>query len=260
MTPDHRRGPQGAPRRPQPAPVSRSWRTLWRALAPRATRAQLLAAFLCALLGFALVVQVQQNRDGGLSTLRQDELVRILDETTQRSDELEQQAASLRAQRAELASGNDTERAAREAAEERAVVQGILAGQLPAEGPGVELVIREPGEQIPALVLYNLLEELRNAGAEAIQLGDLRLTTSSYFVDTVDGIVVDGTALTPPYRWRAIGNPETISPALNMPGGALAAVRNAGGTTDLQSVDLVQVEATASLVTPEHASPAPDPG
>ena len=60
--------------------------------------------------------------------------------------------------------------------------------------------------------------------------------------------------------WRAIGNPETISPALNMPGGALAAVRNAGGTTDLQSVDLVQVEATASLVTPEHASPAPDPG
>ncbi|WP_250445743.1 DUF881 domain-containing protein [Actinotalea sp. C106] len=220
----------------------------------------MLAAFLCALLGFALVVQVQQNRDGGLSTLRQDELVRILDETTQRSDELEQQAASLRAQRAELASGNDTERAAREAAEERAVVQGILAGQLPAEGPGVELVIREPGEQIPALVLYNLLEELRNAGAEAIQLGDLRLTTSSYFVDTVDGIVVDGTALTPPYRWRAIGNPETISPALNMPGGALAAVRNAGGTTDLQSVDLVQVEATASLVTPEHASPAPDPG
>ncbi|MBO1750392.1 DUF881 domain-containing protein [Actinotalea sp. BY-33] len=220
----------------------------------------MLSALLCALLGFALVVQVQQNRDGGLSTLRQDELVRILDETTQRSDELEQQAASLRAQRAELASGNDTERAAREAAEERAIVQGILAGQLPAEGPGVELVIRETNDQIPALVLYNLLEELRNAGAEAVQLGELRLTTSSYFIDTVDGIVVDGTLVEPPYRWRAIGNPDTISPALNMPGGALASVRNAGGTTDLRSVDLVQVDATASLVPPEHASPAPDPG
>lgn len=259
MTPEHRREDEVPQTGREAAPPPSPWTTLRRGLAPRATAGQLLTGVLCALLGFALVVQVQQNRTGGLASLRQDELVRILDEVTQRSDELEQQAVSLRAQRAELVTGTDTQRTAREAAEGRARVQGILAGELPAEGPGVELTIRQPQEAIPALVLYNVLEELRNAGAEAVQIGDLRLTASSYFIDTADGVVVDGTLLEPPYRWRAIGNPETITPALNMPGGALAAVRNAGGTTDLQSRELVQVEAIRTLSAPQHASPVPDP-
>lgn len=243
---------------PAPArPVGRSWRMLVSALAPRASRAQATAGLLCGLLGFALVVQVQQTRSDGLSNLRQDELVRILDEVTQRSDELEQQAAALRAQRTELVTGTDTQRAAREAAEARAEVQGILAGRLPAVGPGVELLITEPGSPVPAQVLYNILEELRNAGAEAVQVDDLRLTASSYFVDGPDGVVVDGQVLDAPYRWLAIGNPDTIVPALNMPGGALAQVRGAGGTTDLTAHDEVEVTATRAVMTPRYATPVP---
>lgn len=238
-------------------PVAHSWRALRRALSPRATRAQAVAGLLCALLGFALVVQVQANRSEGLASLRQDELVRILDEVTQRSDELEQQAATLRTQRNELVTGTDTERAAREAAVARAEVQGILAGRLPAVGPGVELVVDEPRDRIPALVLYNVLEELRNAGAEAVQLGDLRLTASSYVVDGPDGVVVDGEVLQPPYRWLAIGDPDTIVPALNMPGGALSSVRNATGTADLVAHDEVEIRATRSSMTPRWATPAP---
>jgi uncharacterized protein YlxW (UPF0749 family) len=216
-----------------------------------------MAGLLCALVGFALVVQVQQNRSEGLSSLSQDELVRVLDEVTQRSADLEQEALSLRSRRAELVTGSDTQRAAREAATERAEVQGILAGRLPAEGPGVDLVIREPDRPIPALVLFNVLEELRNAGAEAVQLGDLRLTASSYFVDTANGVEVDGVVISPPYRWVAIGNPETIIPALNMPGGALAAVRGETGTTDLQTRERVEVTAVRTIEAPRYATPAP---
>lgn len=241
------------------APLGRSWRTVGRALAPRLTRAQLMAGFLSALVGFALVVQVQQNQAGGLSTLRQEELVRILDDVTQRSEELEDQAAELRAQRAELVTGTDTQRAAREAAAARAESQGILAGRLPAEGPGIELVIREPEDRISALNLFNVLEELRNAGAEAIQLGDLRMTASTYFIDTPDGVEVDGTVLRAPYRWVAIGDPETIATALRMPGGALAQVRGEGGTSDLETRDLVEVTAVREVEPPTFATPVPAP-
>lgn len=237
--------------------VSRSWRTIARALAPRATRAQVLAGLLCALLGFAFVVQVQQNRSDGLSSLRQDELVRILDEVTQRTEELEDQAAELRAQRAELATGSDTRRAAREAATERAAQQGILAGRLPAQGPGVLLTVRDPDRRVPALVLYNLLEELRNAGAEAVQVNDQRVTASTYVVDTVDGVSVDGTLLEPPYRWVAIGDPDVIIPALNMPGGALAVVRGSDGSSEVEARDLVQVTAVRDVEPPRFATPAP---
>ncbi|GGB94593.1 membrane protein [Cellulomonas carbonis] len=247
----------GPPPQALPA-VAHSWRRIGRALAPRPTRAQLTVALLSGLLGFALVVQVQQNRSEGLASLRQDELVRILDEVTQRSEELEDEAASLRAQRAELVTGTDTERAAREAARARAEVQGILAGRLPATGPGVLVNIGDPDGSVPASTLYNVLEELRNAGAEAVQLNDLRLTASSYVVEGPDGVVVDGTEARAPYRWRAIGDPDTIIPALDMPGGAMAQVRNAGGTADLRAAETVAVDATRDVSEPRFATPAPD--
>ena len=246
----------------QPTPVLghvSSWTTLRTALAPRATKAQLLAALLTALLGFALVVQVQQNRSTDLSGLSQQELVRILDEVTQRRDDLEQQAAELRAQRAELVTGTDTERAAQEAAAERAEVQGILAGRLPAEGPGVTITLRESGTRLSATRLVDVLESLRNAGAEAIQLGDLRLTASSYIVDTTSGVEVDGRSLEGPYRWLAIGDPDTLKPALEMPGGAMAAIRNDGATTDVRSQDSITIDVVRSLAIPRFASPVPSP-
>lgn len=252
---------QATPSAPVPAaapvPTRSSWAKVGRALALRGTRAQLMAGVLCALVGFALVVQVQQQRTDELARLPQDELVRILDEVTQRTGTLEEQATDLRAQRADLVSGSDTQRAAREAATQRAEVQGILAGQLPAEGPGVVLTIREPDRRIPAHALFNVLEELRNAGAEAVQLNDVRLTASSYVVDTETGVQVDGVLLTAPYRWIAIGDPDTIRPALNMPGGALAAIRGETGTTDLQARDRVVVSAVRQLDPPRFATPVP---
>lgn len=245
MSPDHKAGAASA------------WRTLARAFAPRATRGQLITGLLCALLGFALVVQVRANRDDGLASLRQDELVRILDDVTRRGEELQAQITALRQQRAELVTGSDTQRAAREAAAERAKVEGILAGELPAEGPGVELVVRSPGTPLPAPVLYNVLEELRNAGAEVVQLGDQRITASSYFIDTPEGVEVDGVVLQEPYRWIAIGDPDTIITALSIPGGALAGVRNAGGSADVQARDNVEVTAVRTVERPHYATPAP---
>src|SRR5665648_369518 len=57
----------------QPEPRS-AWRTLAHSFAPRGSRGQIITGLLCALLGFALVVQVKANRSEGLSSLRQDEL------------------------------------------------------------------------------------------------------------------------------------------------------------------------------------------
>lgn len=250
--------PSGPAEQTPPAEAS-PWRTLWVAIAPRLTRGQLLAALLCALLGFALVVQVQQTASNDLTGLSQEELVRLFDEATQRTDALEEQAAALRSQRAELVSGADSERAALEAAAERAEVQGILSGTLPAEGPGVRLVLTESDQRLSAVLLVNVLEEMRNAGAEAIQLGDRRLTATSYIVDTVDGVQVDGVALTGPYIWLAIGDPETIVPALQVPGGALAAVRSVAATTDVEPLDHLVIDALREVSVPQYATPAPSP-
>ena len=52
---------------------------------------------------------------------------------------------------------------------------GILAGTKPAEGPGISLRIDDPRSQVDAAQVLDTIEELRDAGAEAIQLGNVRV-------------------------------------------------------------------------------------
>ena len=250
--------PSGAtdPGHPKPSP----WRALGRGLRPRGSRSQVLAGVLCGLLGFAVVVQVRQNQVEGLSRLPQSELVRILDQANQRTEELEREAAALEATRQELLSGSGQQAAALEAATAAAETQGILSGRLPARGPGIELVIADPDGDVAPITLFNILEELRNAGAEAIQLNDLRIVASSYFVGSAGSVVVDGVPVEPPYRWTVIGDPETLAPALEIPGGALALVRTEGGTGSAQARLEVEVTATRAVPEPQYATPLPADG
>ena len=95
-----------------------------------------------------------------------------------------------------------------------------------------------------------------------MQLNDQRLTASSYFVAPAqgDGIVVDGTTLHAPYRWTVIGDADVMATALDIPGGALASVRNDGGRGTVARKDLVQVTATRSVPAPVKATPVPPKG
>jgi uncharacterized protein YlxW (UPF0749 family) len=257
--PEHRPEPATAP---DPFPTvapdepASAWRRMGAALRPRMTRSQVLAGVLCAAVGFALAVQVRQSASDHLSSARQDELVRLLDDVTVRAERLDEEVARLEETRDELRSGSGQARAALELARERAESEGILSGRLPAEGPGVELTIEDPGGGVQAAHLFNVLEELRNAGSEAVELNGVRLVTSSWFVDGVGGIVVDDHELSPPYRWTVIGDPATMDRALEIPGGALATVRTEGGgeaTTSRE--DRVEVTAVRPPEEPQFADP-----
>lgn len=246
-------GRHGTPTQPEP----RGLRGLGRAMRPRASRSQVMVGVLCALLGFALVVQVSQTQEDQLSSLRQSDLVRLLDDVTQRSGELEDQVSSLEATRDELQSGSGRERAALELAEQQAETLGILSGRLPAEGPGVQIEVVEGAEPLKAFGLFNVLEELRNAGAEAMEVNGVRLVASSYFEDTSDGVVVDGQVISSPYRWTAIGDPSTLETALEIPGGAMASLRADGARTTVTQQDRAEVTATVEPRAPRYATPVP---
>ncbi|NUU17718.1 DUF881 domain-containing protein [Cellulomonas humilata] len=248
-----------APGRTDPAEPS-GWAVLGRALKPRSTRAQLVAGVLCAVLGFALVAQVRQSGEADLGGMRQDDLVRILDETTNRGDALAREAADLARERDDLLSGSDRRQAALDALRRSAETQGILTGRLPAQGPGVVVLLTEPDGYIKPITMLNMLEEMRNAGAEAIQLNDQRVTASSAFTGSGGAVVLDGVELTAPYRWTVIGDPDIIAPALQIPGGAMAQVRNNGGKGTVERADLVEVDAIRVVPEPVYATPVPPQG
>lgn len=260
---DENPGPSAAPDEPVDSGATKKrltgWSALRSAMHPRATRAQLLAGVLCAVLGFAVVVQVRQAGDSDLADLRTDDLVRLLDETSTRADQLQREASDLQSQRDRLESGSSSRQAALDAARRNAAMQGILSGRLPAEGPGVRISLQDPNGTVRPVTMLNMLEELRNAGAEAMQLNGQRITASSAFTGATGAIQLDGTTLTAPYVWLVIGDPDTISTALEIPGGALAYVRNDGGSGDVATVQHVVVDALRDVPDPRFATLAPVP-
>lgn len=72
------------------------------------------------------------------------------------------------------------------------------------------------------------LGELRNAGAEAIELNGIRLSTRSSFTGQAGSIAVDGVPISSPYTWKVIGEPQTIATALDIQAGSAAQMRAKG--------------------------------
>ena len=228
---------------------------------PRLTRAHLLAGLLLGLLGFSLVVQARQTQSESLSSLSQSELVRVLDTVTNQSERLDAQARDLEQTSEELRTGSDQAAAAERATRARLEVLGILAGTLPAQGTGVTLQIDDPQASVDAAQLLDTVQELRDAGAEAIQLGSVRVVASTSFVD-VDtstgangGVVVDGTTVRPPFTFTAIGEPATLETALDIPGGVLETLRQDGAHGTVRTGTELKVTALHQVQPPKFAVP-----
>lgn len=243
-------------------PGRRPWQRL-REAALRPGRAQVVAAVLLGLLGFAAAVQVQATRDAELDSLRQSDLVRILDDVAERSARLQAEARALQETRNRVDGGSDGAAAALEEAQARAEVLGILAGTLPAAGPGIELTISDPQGAVGADVLLDALQELRDAGAEAVEISSVggsavRVIASTHLVDVSGGVQVDGTALEPPYRMRVIGEPATLASALDIPGGVLDVLDQRQARGVVAQRDELEITSLRAAPSPRYARPAGD--
>lgn len=236
-----------------------AWRRMYLMARPRLTRANAFALLLAALLGFAIATQVRQTQSQGLEDLRQDELVRILDDVTQNGNRLEDEIAELEETRDGLKDNEAGSPEAVEAAKERADTLGILSGTARATGPGITLTITDEDGQVDAATLLDTVQELRDAGAEAIQVGDVRVVASTSFTDDGAGITADDKKLESPYRFTVIGDPQTMSSAMEIPGGVSESVRTKGGEATIREFDSINVEALHSNSSPRYARPDPDP-
>lgn len=231
-------------------------------VARRLTSAGAMIAVLLALLGFTLVVQLKTtSTDPTLAATREEDLVRISSDLDSRERRLRQDIEALEESQRQLRSGEQGRQAALEEATRRADELGILAGTLPAVGPGLTVRFEGPDKAISSARILDAVQELRGAGAEAMQIAGsdgttVRIIASTYFVDaTGGGLVVDGRRLSGPYTITVIGDPATMRTALNIPGGVVASVQDAGGNVtpeDREAVDVSQLHAPITL---DHARP-----
>nr|WP_234816244.1 DUF881 domain-containing protein [Mycolicibacterium agri] len=231
---------------------------------PKRGRSQLifgaLGVVLCLLLGVAIVTQVRQNDSGdSLESARPADLLVLLDSLQQREAALNTEVADLQRTLEALEASGGSDQAAIENAQARLAALSILIGTVPATGPGLTLTIDDAATGVAPETMLDVINELRNAGAEAMEIrggpSTVRVGVDTWVVGAPGALVIDGQTLNPPYTVVAIGDPPTLAAAVNIPGGAMDSVERVGGTMVVEQSDRVDVTALRQPKARQYAQP-----
>lgn len=215
-----------------------------------------LIGVLCLLLGFAFAVQVRSTDTGNqYASMREEDLVGILDDLNSKEDRLRQQISEQRSALAQLNSSDSRSTTALEEARQRAQSIGILNGTVAAQGPGLRMVLRDPGEAVRVADLLGAIEELRGAGAETMQIDGVRVGVSTAVTGDPGALELDGKPIGAPYEVLVIGSPQDLETAMNIPGGVVQRISSRGGSVDITQEQQVVVDALRPLDRPQYASP-----
>ena len=202
-------------------------------------------------LGVATVAQLRTQRNLQKTWYDQDEQVVLLSELVDANQRLRSEIATLSAQQT-----------ASEAQRPGTVLEELVAnlnrvrtlnGVAVVGGPGVEVVLDGP---LNALDLQDMLNELRNAGAEAIALNGLRLLVDSAFgVGQGGELRVGDQVVLRPYRLQAIGDPQTMEAALLRRGGLLSLLERSYPALSVEVVqrDRLVLDPSRTPVTLQYA-------
>ena len=222
----------------------------------RPTGMHLLIGGLIAVLGFGMATQFVQDDATDYTSVRGVELVELLKSIDAANERLGTQIEDLTQTRDELLSSSRRSEDAEEEARRRSDQLAILAGSAGATGPGVQVTIDDPDEAVSANQLLDAVQELRDAGAEAIAInGTARVVAQTYFLDDEGSVVVGGREVKRPFVIEAIGDPATMSEAVRFRGGLIDRVSNAGGKATVEERDKVTITALADVKGPEYARP-----
>ncbi len=207
------------------------------------------------LLGFLVVAQLNtQAADQGLVTLSVQELTELVANVTTRNNQLREEIRSLERQRENVETA--VERGDTSAVQIRTDLRRVLgwSGALGVSGAGVRVDVEG---LLPGDAVEQLLNELRNAGAEAIAIGTIRVVPGVVVSGPADSLVLSGIPLASPVEILAIGQPESLAGSLARAGGPIAqlAARYPDVAITVNGSDFVSVPPTDRNLYPVLGSP-----
>lgn len=219
-----------------------------------------LAAVLCVLLGIAIATQVRQTRSGdALTNARPADLLVLLDSLQQREAALNTEVSELQRNLAAVQSAGSSDQAAIANAQSRLADLSILIGTVAATGPGVTIDIEDPGPGVAPETMLDVINELRAAGAETLEIRSgrqaVRVGVDTWVSGGPGNLVVDSLTLRPPYSLAAIGDPPTLAAAMNIPGGAVDSVERVGATMTVVTSDRIEITTLRQPKPRQYAQP-----
>ena len=218
-------------------------------------RNQLSMAMVGVILGALIVIQLRSQEAGnGLDTLTTTELTVLVGNLNTRNDQLRLEIATTQAELSALQSSDA--RGDTSVGQLQSDLARVRAwtGLDPVVGPGVRITVTGG---LDAGSVRDLVNELRNAGAEAIALDDVRVVPNSIVDGPVGGLLVGNVHLGDPFEVSAIGNPESLTGSLTRAGGIIAqlAATDPAAQLIVTPVDTLRLPATTEDLVPAHGTP-----
>ncbi len=218
-------------------------------------RNQVTIAAVAFVLGLLVVVQLRTQASGeAFAGLSSQDLTVLVANLNDRNDQLRGEIVTLERELETLAANSEHGEASVD--ELRADLRRVrlYAGIDPATGPGIVIVVRGP---IDGLGVEDLVNELRNAGAEAMAIGDVRLVPGVVVIGPAGVTVLDGAPLSDPFELTVIGAPDKLTGSLTRSGGIIAqlAATQPDVIVEVTPLDRVDVPATARDLVPSHGRP-----
>jgi uncharacterized protein YlxW (UPF0749 family) len=225
----------------------------------RKPRNQLTLTAIAILLGLLLVIQFRAQQAGtGLEIQSSQDLTLLIANLTTRNDQLRGEVADIQGQLDSISAANA--RGETSVGQLRADLERvrIWSGEDPAAGPGVRVLLFGG---VPADAISELVNELRNAGAEAIAVGGARVVASTVAAGPVGALSIADTALGPRIEVLAIGNPAALTGGLTRAGGLVAQLqaRYAEVLVEVTPLDVVSLQAADRSLAPTLGVPRPWP-
>lgn len=216
---------------------------------------QLTIAAVAVALGLLVVVQLRaQAGNVGFAQLSSQDLTVLVANLNARNDSLRREISSLED---ELAALNQNRSRGEESLDElRADLRRVraYAGMDPVGGPGVTISISGP---IDGSGVEELINELRNAGAEAIGAGGIRVVTGVVVTGEPGAAAIDHEPLGDIFELAAIGASDKLTGSLTRSGGVIAqlAATEPDVTVTVTPVDRIELPATTRTLVPAHGHP-----
>ena len=150
--------------------------------------------------------------------------------------------------------------------EEQIKLDNILLGLTDVKGPGIEIVLKDNdivkreniiGTDnlqfyiIHAGDLITVINDLKNAGAEAIEVNGQRIVNSSSIYCAGNVIKINGEKITSPITIKAIGEPDLLYGSMNILGGYIQLLRETGISVDIRKSNNIEIGKYEGVIKPQ---------
>jgi uncharacterized protein YlxW (UPF0749 family) len=206
------------------------------------------------LVGLLLIGQLRsQARPTEISSLSAQELSQLIETLSSRNSELRTALSDQRDTLREYQAAGPVGESALDVGREELRRITAFGGLAPVHGEGITLAV---DGDLDAIALNDLLMELRNAGAEALAVDDIRITHRSVAVQGPTSLLVDDMPVGRRFLVRAVGSPEGLLSTIERPGGIIAQLEQFIDASIVASqTDDLELPATRIDLGPQVAQP-----